>query len=63
MDAALARAVPQLHDTARDRLSAVNDGNGDDPARVRRIRRLAFGLAAVSVVIYFVYYLAGYLLR
>ncbi len=41
----------------------MNGASEGDPARARRVRRLAFVLAAVSLLIYFVYYLAGYLVR
>ncbi len=68
MDPALTGAVPQLLHPARDRLSRCGnevheENGGDEPRRARRVRRLALGLAVFSLLMYFMYYLAGYLVR
>jgi hypothetical protein len=44
-------------------MGSVTGGDEEDPERTKRILRLALRLAAFSILIYFVYYLAGYLVR
>jgi hypothetical protein len=39
------------------------ENGGEEPRRARRVRRLALGLAVFSLLMYFMYYLAGYLVR
>lgn len=52
MDAAIARAVPQLYDGPRDPVS-VAESEIKDAALKRRVRNAALGLACLALAFYF----------